>query len=176
VKEYLLEQKKVDLQPLEADLLPLDIYQEAHQALVIPCHDIMVWLEEEKGWLLVIRKNDPAKDILWPLGGRILRGIPTEESVRRKVQQESGLFAEDISFSAVARTYFQTDPFGHLKGTDTLNLWYNCKAKGKIQLDSLHEDPMIVRREDFTREFVSKLHPYVKDMFEEAWKWLGDFS
>lgn len=169
MKSYAIEHGIVDLAPLKADLMPLEAYREAHQSLVIACHDIMVFLEEKKAWLLIRRNNKPATDILWPLGGRILRGMSTIDSAIHKVKEESQLEITEIQEVGYARTYFQTDPFGHGKGTDTLNVLLVAKAKGEIRLDALHETPTFIRKADYTPEFIESLHPYVKDFFEIAW-------
>lgn len=169
MKSYAIENGIVDLALLKADLMPLDSYKEAHQALVISCHDIMVFLEEKKSWLLIHRNNKPATDILWPLGGRIIRGMATLDSAIQKVREESQLEITDIEEVGYARTFFQTDPFGHGHGTDTLNVLLVARAKGEISLNALHESPTFIGRNDFTPEFQEKLHPYVKDFFDLAW-------
>jgi len=62
----------VDLTDLEfSGLLLKDVYAKAHEGLVIVCHDIFVGFDN--GILLVRRNNAPAIDMLFPLGGRVLR-------------------------------------------------------------------------------------------------------
>ncbi len=152
--------------------MPLDTYRRAHEGMVIACHDIMVFLEEKQAWLLVKRKNEPAKDILWPLGGRIQRGMDTSASAIKKVNEESRLEVTDIQSVGFARTYFKTDPFGHGRGTDSLNVLFVAKARGSFQLDKLHEEPHFIDRAAYTQAFEDSLHPYVRDFFVEAWKYL----
>ncbi|MCI4666884.1 MAG: hypothetical protein MRZ79_01895 [Bacteroidia bacterium] len=176
MKTYLLEHQPVELAPLKAGLMPRNTYVEAHQKLVIACHDIMVYLEDQQAWLLILRKNEPARDILWPLGGRILRGMNTIDSAIKKVKEESKLDITEIREVGYARTFFQTDPFGHGKGTDTLNVLLIARAKGEVSLDELHEEPTFIKKEDYTPDFIKSLHPYVADFFELAWAYLENDS
>jgi ADP-ribose pyrophosphatase YjhB (NUDIX family) len=163
MRDYAIEHGLVDLTRLEEKFMPDDQYSTAHQGLVIPCHDVFV--DFEGGSLLVKRKRDPAKDFYWPVGGRIKRGMATEDSLRKKVEAECGLQLEDIAFLGVARTFFQTDPFDHGRGTDTLNLVYRAKGSGSLNLDSLHEEPTIITPRQYW-EMRDELHPYVQKFMD----------
>ena len=163
-KEYGLEGgKEVSLDKLKSVLLDKRSYQIAHQGLVIPCHD--VFINYNGGLLLVERKNFPAKNELWPIGGRLQRGMLLEESLRKKAHEECNLFLEDLKFLGVGRTFFSTDPFNHDKGTDTLNLVFSAKGKGTIKLDDLHSRPTLVEPKDYM-SLRSKLHPYVQEYID----------
>ena len=167
MKEYVIENgKKVDLKKLGAPPLSREVYAQAHQFLPIACHDIFI--EYRGGILLIMRDNLPAKNIYWMIGGRISRGVPLLESLKQKVKQECGLEIDNIVKLGTARTLFQTDPFGHGKGTDTVNWVYLAQGRGKIKLDTLHKKPMIVKPSDYTSAFRKSLHPYVRDFMDEA--------
>ncbi len=165
MKEFPFESnKKVKLEKLEAGFLPKEIYQQAHENLVQFCHDILV---EYKGkFLLVKRSNFPAKDVWWSLGGRVKRGISTEASAKLKVKEECHLEVTKIIFVDFARTYFQTDPFGHGKGTDTVNALYFARAVGTLKLDNLHSSPLLLGKEDYSPSFRSALHPYMQHFMD----------
>jgi ADP-ribose pyrophosphatase YjhB (NUDIX family) len=165
MKEYKIENGDVNTKQLEAIKLPEDIYSISHKGLVILCHD--VFIEYQKGILLVNRLILPAKDILWPLGGRIERGKSIEESLRKKVYDESKLEIVDITELGHARTYFKTDPFNHGMGTDSLNFVYFAKAKGTLKLDNKHKEPTIIYPHDYPN-IKNTLHPYVKDFMDLA--------
>lgn len=152
---------------LSADRLPLKEYIAAHQGLVIPCHD--VFIEINGKILLVQRDNQPAKDLLWPIGGRILRGLSAEDSLIKIAYQECGLTLSDLRFLGVARTYFGTDPFEHGKGSDTLNLVYFAKGKGEISLDSLHSPGILIDKVLYDQSYKGKLSKYVCDFLEKIW-------
>jgi len=158
--------KTVNLNKLEANFLEKDIYKAAHEGLVIACHD--VFINYDGKILLVYRDNFPAKNHLWPIGGRLLKGVPAEFSLRKKVYDECGLFLEDIKFLDVDRTLFKTDPFNHGKGTDSLNLVYYAKGSGKIKLDDLHKEPTLVGIGEYL-SLRKSLHPYVKQHMDFLW-------
>ncbi|MEM1135517.1 MAG: NUDIX domain-containing protein [Bacteroidota bacterium] len=167
MKEYLFEDgQPVDIKKLEADLLPHTVYEKSHAGLVQFCHDILV--EYNGGILLVKRTKKPATDILWSLGGRVRRGMSTQDSAILKVKEESNLEVVEITFIDFARTFFQTDPFEHGRGTDTVNALYFAKASGKLQLDNLHTTPIFIAKNDYTEAFRSKLHPYMRDFMDKV--------
>lgn len=157
---YRVERGPVDIGKLEAGLMDEADYIEAHKALIIPCHDIFI--EYEGGILLARRRILPAIGILWPIGGRIRRGVQIEDSLVHKVWEEAQLEIEDLSEIGYARTYFQTDPFNHGKGTDTINFVYHARGKGTLKLDRQNEEPTIIQPKDF-KSIKGGLHPYVAD-------------
>lgn len=169
MKEYPIEDnKKISRQPLKASWMDIKDYITAHQDLVICCHD--VFIKYQDGILLVNRDNYPAKNTLWPIGGRVERGSDAIESLKNKVKNECGLKIKNIKFLGTARTLFKTDPFGHGKGTDTMNLAYSAEGYGKIKLDKLHNNPTIVTLKDYKKGLAIKLHPYVDDFLKQAFK------
>lgn len=133
-------------------------YTKAHRSTVILCHD--VFIEYQGGILLIYRKNYPAKDILWPLGGRVERGVPVEDSLKKKVKRESNLDLAGLRIVGFSRTFFLTDPFGHNHGTDTFNIVYFGKGVGILELDADHEKPTIIQPHQM-QQAKETLHPYV---------------
>ncbi|MEW6407295.1 MAG: NUDIX domain-containing protein [Patescibacteria group bacterium] len=161
MEEYKFENGDVvDMKQLEAPPIIRADYNKAHQGLVIPCHD--VFIQCEGGILLVRRLDFPAKNILWPLGGRIERGKTIEDSLRKKIRDEAGLELGDIVEIGYARTFFKTDPFGHNRGTDTINFVFFGRGKGTLSLDESHKNPTIVLPRDYYTEYRDDLHPYVR--------------
>lgn len=167
MQEYWVEHGPVPSSLLQADLLPDETYAAAHGGLVICCHDVLI--EQDEALLLIRRRNHPARDILWPIGGRMLRGWSAEDSLRECVKRECQLDLSELRWLGTARTLFHTEPFGHGRGTDTLNLMYAAQGHGNLQLDDFHERPTWLRREDFTASLQAQLHPYVRDMLAAAW-------
>lgn len=165
MKEFPYEAgEKVALEKLEAGFLSKQVYEQAHEHLVQFCHDILV---EYQGKLLLVKRiNAPAENVWWSLGGRVKRGVPTELSAKLKVKEECGLEITKITFIDFARTYFQTDPFGHGKGTDTVNALYYAKAEGVLSLDDLHTSPLLLEKESYTPEFRAELHPYMQHFMD----------
>ena len=165
MKEYKVDFKKTDgISLLQAPLMPLQEYITAHKGLVIPCHDIII---QYNGGALLIRRNVyTPKDILWPIGGRIKRGMGIEDSLREKVNEECNLELEDIRELGHVRVFFKTEPFNHGKGTDNIIFMFFGRGKGKLKLDKYHRNPTIILPKNYTHEFRKSLHPYVRDFMD----------
>lgn len=151
---------------LQADLMSKTSYQQAHQHLIIFCHD--VFIETDKGILLVKRLKEPATNVWWPIGGRVLRGERIEASLQKKSREECGLELEGIQLLDYARTWFEGDPFGHGQGTDTINAVCFARGYGALKLDKFHESPAFIHPENKTNFGV--LHPYVEHYLDEIWR------
>lgn len=170
MEEYLKERKsQVRVKKLRNSTIPQKEYQSVHEGTVIACHD--VFIAYDGGILLVTRKNHPAKGEVWPVGGRILRGVLTEESLKIKTFAECGLKLEKIREIGIARTFFNTDPFGHGKGTDTISIVYFAHGKGKIKLDPYHKKPIILKQGTYTKH-LKELHPYVRKYLKKCMQFL----
>ena len=138
-------------------------YRDIHRRIPILCHDAFVRYKD--GFLLVKRKDEPAKDEWYPVGGRVERGYPVEQSLIRKVKSEVGLDISNIQLIGIARAYFKSDPFNHNFGTDTPTLVYFADGSGEIKLDNHHLDYRIVKNQD-----VHNLSDFVQDFMFEATK------
>ncbi len=161
-----------DLKNLETNFIPGSLYEQIHENSIIVCHDVFIacTYKNVSGLLLVKRLNEPAKDIYWPIGGRIQRGIPAEESLKRKTEAECGLEIDNIHYLGVSRTYFNGEPFGHNHGTDTLNLVYFAEGKGELILDNLHSSPIFITKKDYLEnkyDFVPYVDDYLKIIIEK---------
>ncbi|MFH1840233.1 MAG: hypothetical protein ABH849_03730 [Nanoarchaeota archaeon] len=161
----------VDYSNLRASFLHEKDYSIAHKNLVIPCHDIMI--EYQSGILLVERCRPPAKGQLYPIGGRIQRGISTYSSLEIKALEECNLELTDVRQVGLVRTFFSEDPFNHGRGTDTIVIMYVGKGYGKLRLDENHQKPVIVTPLKYTLEFRRSLHPYVLDFMDIAIELVG---
>lgn len=171
MKEYNFEEGiDVNISDLKSERIPQKQYTIVHKKISILCHDIFI--EIEGGILLVVRRRYPAKGILWPVGGRIKRGVRIKDSLKDKVREECDLELSDIKELGCARTFFKTDPLGHGKGTDTLNIVYFARGKGKLKLDNFHKNPVIVKPQNYKKGFRKELHPYVRDFMDIAIKLL----
>ena len=153
---------------LEAVMMSREEYATAHASLPIVCHDVAIFYHGSV--LLVKRDNLPAKGEWFVIGGRVERGVMMEESLRRKVKVECGLEVVDVEFLGVARTLFATDPFGHGRGTDTINFFYVARGRGVLKLDDFHSSPRLLKEEEFTTDVKKELHPYVVEILEKAFE------
>ena len=167
MNEYILENgHDIDTSQLQTGFVPDEEFSTAHRTMTFACHDVLVRMDGK--YLLVNRDNVPAKDILWPLGGRVLRGVSAEKSLTDKVRKEAGLELQNIQFLGIARTMFETDPWDHGKGTDTLNLMYVADGVGDVALDKLHSAPTWVTSGEYRDQLRATLHPYVVEMMDKA--------
>ncbi|MCH8088642.1 MAG: NUDIX hydrolase [Chloroflexi bacterium] len=131
MKDYIVNYgEEVNLEKLkeEGSQSEWDQFPESHKNLPIVCHD--VFIEYNGGILLVVRDNEPAKGKKWCIGGRMKRGIPTEESLKMKAKEECGLELKDLQYLGCGRVYWNSDPFGHGKGADTPTFVYFAKGEG----------------------------------------------
>lgn len=173
-KEYSIENKKsVDLKALKGNFIPREDFIKVHKQTIIVCADIMIWYLG--GFLFIQRENVPVFGEPWVIGGRIERGISTEEGVRKKVKSECNLDLKNLKLLDISRTYFKTDPFGHSKGTDTVNFMYVAEGTGNIKLDDLHSNPKILIPQELIK-IKSSLHPYIADFVEMALIWKEEQS
>lgn len=163
-----------EIYPLENNLkiqtgfVPDEIFVENHKYSVFTCADAFV--QYENGIVMVKRNNLPAKGLWWVMGGKIDRGVPVLEGLRRKVKKESGLELSEIEEIGYERTTFDTDPVGHGCGTDTFNLAHLAIGKGTLKHDSNHSNIMVVTREIYANsEFQKELHPYIRIFSDVVW-------
>ena len=172
-KEYSqeMDRTQVDLSKLVGSRLSDELYVQAQQNLVTQCHDVYIGIPNEngkRGLLLVERKQEPAKGVLWPIGGRILRGMFTEDSLRKKAKEECGLDLEDITYLGVSRVSWGGDALNQGKGSDAFGFNYFARGIGEINLNDLHQKPTIITPSQYTEEFRSNLHPYMREFMDEA--------
>ena len=70
------------------------LYSRIKEIMPIPTVDLVT---HRGRLLLMLRNNEPAKDQGFTPGGRILRGETIDETVRRVLQEETGLTPEKIT-------------------------------------------------------------------------------
>src|SRR3989344_2871557 len=142
-KEFAVENgKEVMRDRLVAELMPREDYALAHASLPIVCHDVAIFYHGSV--LLVKRDTFPAKDEWCVVGGRVLRGVEMEESLRRKAKAECGLDLVDIQLLGAAR------------------------GRGVLELDMFHSQPLLLKEEEFTQDVKKELHSYVVEILEKA--------
>ena len=142
MKEYAFETSKVDTSRLRSDPLFVSDYSSAHGGTVIVTHDAFIGYNG--GIVLARRRDNPCKGQLFPIGGRVKRGVGLEHSLRLKAFEECGLDLRSFDYLDVVRLYCETDPCGHNKGTDIVNFVYFSRGEGDLKLDDSIEYPIIV--------------------------------
>lgn len=141
--------------------LPEDFYARVHESMPILCVDVVVTNGESV--LLIRRGREPEKGTWWFPGGRLLRDEKLKYGVTRVVKDETGLAVFNPTFLTVAETLFDEDPFGHGKGTHTVNMVYLARAREtaifSVMLDDNHDDHRWVPIKDV---FSGDYNDYVK--------------
>lgn len=127
----------------------------------IVCVDIVLSCENKI--FLVKRAQEPQKDQWWFPGGRLLRGETLSNAALRITKLETGLPAKNPTHLGFGETMFKTDPFGHNKGTHTVNFVFAAKTS-PLNVMAVILDDNHLAYSTFTYEevYASKVHPYVK--------------
>ena len=73
-----------------------------------------------------------------------------------------------IDILGTGRTLFETDPFGHGKGTDTPSFVYYARGKGNLYIDNLHNNSRIIKLESMLKgeENVTRKEPLQREIKE----------
>ncbi len=168
-QEYAIENSKnVPIDFLKTGFISNENFKIIHREVALVTADVLINYAPG-GLLLVKRNNHPAYEEYFPVGGRILKGMPAEEFIVKKAKEECNLSIRDLKFLGVSRMFFHTDPFKHGKGTDTISLMFFANGYGEIKLDKLHNGYFLVNKTNFP-EISQKLHPYTKAIIEECLK------
>lgn len=154
------------------------VYGRGRQVMSRSCHDGLISCmgENGRGIVLIRRKGEPARGYLWSLGGYYDRGVITEESFASRIKAESGLDVDPNSLRVLGhiRAMWKTTPYtaykeeGLPEGTDDTGVLFYGLGEGKINLDKLHDTPLIVTPEMYTPSFRESLHPYIRMGMDRA--------
>jgi ADP-ribose pyrophosphatase YjhB (NUDIX family) len=109
-----------------------DLYRQICQLMPIACVDLLV--TDELGRVLLIkRKNHPANDQWWFPGGRVHLNETRRAAAARKLQEECGLKAMNISEVGTFDVIFPEAPQGASHGITTL--FHMDVKNGQVHLD-----------------------------------------
>lgn len=130
------------------------LYKKIQEVLPICCVDLVI--RNNKGeFLLLKRKNKPAKGEWWFVGGRIEKGETVEKAALRKAKEEAGLAVALKGILGVGDTIFQRGFFG--KSAHTINITFLALAKTKkVKIDDQSNCYKWFKKID------KKFNPYVK--------------
>ena len=141
------------------DYLESTLYQNIHNSLPIVCVDIVL-KTVDGNFLLVKRKEEPAKDKWWLIGGRVFKNESLASAARRKVKEESGLDVKIIG--KIVESYelmFKEDPFGHGNGTHTICTCFSGLVNdlNVLKLNNYHSDYKVFKY------YNNQWHDYLKE-------------
>jgi len=143
--------------------IPEDLFEEFLSLL--PQVSVELFLETERGVLLVRRMNEPAKgEWFWP-GARLYKGERFTEAVGRLAQDELKL---DVNISGILGTYEHFWEVGALEGVDsthTINVVHRAKPADPISDIKLNEQHDAM---NFVTEPGPQFHKYVNEYLRDA--------
>ena len=87
LKSYKTNQDLVHMSA--SDWIPDDTYTQIKSLMPIPCVDLLIL--HDNRLLLMLRNNEPGKDLWFTPGGRVHVGETLEEAVQRVLEKETGL-------------------------------------------------------------------------------------
>jgi colanic acid biosynthesis protein WcaH len=140
-------------------MIEQNLYKKIQEVVPIACVDIIVKDSEGK-FLLLKRKNEPAKGKWWFVGGRIKKGETLEKAAIRKVKEETELKIISKKILGVDQTIFKKGVFG--VSTHTINVIFLAQIKGryKLKLDNQTSNYK------WFKHINPHWHPYIKKFLE----------
>jgi ADP-ribose pyrophosphatase YjhB (NUDIX family) len=112
-----------------SDYIPSTLYDQIKQCMPIVSVEALIVMDYSL--LFLRRNNQPVKGEWWFPGGRIHKGESLEQTLYRKIKEETGL---EISESKLINVYSRVFPERH-----DITIVYLCKCKeDKIKLNNEH--------------------------------------
>ena len=144
--------KRIDV-PKESDCIPQALYDKIAKCLPIVSVEALITMDE--ALLFLKRNNRPAKGEWWFPGGRIRKGESLEQTLRRKVKEETGLTI--ISYKLI-NVYSRVFPERH-----DIAIVYLCKCKNsEIKLNDEHSEY------GFFKTMPEGLHRYLVETISDS--------
>ena len=129
------------------------LYSKIRASIPIATVDLLVVYKHRL--LLMLRNDEPAKNLWFTPGGRILLGESFEEAVRRVLEKETGL------------TPIKMEKKGVMS-----HVWSNHHNITIFYHIDVNNDNVKMNEEHEAYKWISKvtndLHPYIKEMIKEA--------
>lgn len=139
-------------------------YREILERTPIPCVDAVVVMDGK--FVLIRRKDEPAKGQWWLPGGRVYKNELMEDAIKRKVKEELGIAVTIVKQLGADETIFDTGPFGF--GVHSVNVFFLAEPLEKhITVDSHHSAYRLFDSVD------EQWHPYVKRVVRAALAEMG---
>ena len=139
------------------NLINYDLYKMFHNYLPIVCVDIVLKTTDRE-FLMLKRKEHPAKNKWWFVGGRVFKNESLECAARRKVREEIGLNVENLEkIISGHEIFFKEDPFGHGNGTHAIVSCFSSEIENivNLKMDNYSSDYKLFRF------YKNNWHPYL---------------
>ena len=129
------------------------LYLKIKEKMPISCVDLLI--VHDGKLLLMLRNNEPGKDLWFTPGGRIYKNEVLRDAIKRVLKKETGLESTNIT---------QTGTMCHIwPMVHTVTTYYTMKVdSNQIQLNSEHRDYRWIE------EIEKDLHPYLIEMITNS--------
>jgi len=129
----------------------------------LPKVSVELFLETQRGVLLLRRTNEPAAGEWFYPGTRLFKGESFQSAVERLSQEELGI---DVDLGPQLGTYphfWDTGAFDEVQTTHTVNIVYRATTAtpGDIELDDQHDAIRFVERPE--ESFNNYVNAYLRD-------------
>lgn len=129
------------------------LFSEIRRVMPIASVDLLVIYEGKL--LLMLRNNEPVKDVWFTPGGRVRFGETLEQACLRKLKEETGLEAMSVEKKNVMDHIYP--------GAHYITTFFRVDVRDdKVVMNDEHNDYRWIS--DVTEDF----HPYVRHMIKEA--------
>jgi ADP-ribose pyrophosphatase YjhB (NUDIX family) len=130
------------------------LYAQIREVIPTVCVDLLI-TGPNGSYLLVLRKQSPAKDRWWLPGGRILKGEPLKDAALRKGREEVGTTLKIGEVISVEESIFHSEtPYVH-----TVNVVFHMVYDG-IQKIKINQNLKGYR---WSKKIESDMHPCVSN-------------
>jgi colanic acid biosynthesis protein WcaH len=129
----------------------------------LPQVSVELFLETERGVLLLRRTNEPAAgEWFWP-GTRLFKGESFQSAVKRLSQEELGIEVELGPQLGIYSHFWDTGAFDDVDTIHTVNIVYRATTAtpGDIELDDQHNAIRFVEHPD--KAFHDYVNAYLRD-------------
>lgn len=146
--------------------IPEHLYKKIIDVMPMCCVDIIFKVNDKV--YLFKRSYQPAKNVWWLVGGRILKGERLKDAAIRKVKEEIGVDVRIQKMVGIYENFFATSRF-NLKnrkiGTHTISICFLAEPKHKgikLKLNEEYTDYKLINR------IGRNLHPYIQTALKDS--------
>ena len=130
----------------------------------LPQVSVELFLESDRGVLLLRRTNEPAAGEWFLPGTRLFKGETFEAATKRLAREELGVDVDTKSRLGTYAHFWDTAAFDGVKTTHTVNVVYRgiIEKPENVTLDAQHDAKKFVEQPN------EALHDYVNEYLQDA--------
>lgn len=168
--ELSLPERLYQENPRVYDRISGGLFKEFRRLMPFVCVDGYVKIGD--GVLLIKRKEEPAKNLWWPLGGRMPKGLGKEEAIKKITKREVGLDVEVVKELGLEDLFWDTNAgwLGDVGGTHDMAVVYALRlvdSNQELVLDKTSSSHRIITPEEYQEER-GTFHQYVDKYLPEV--------